>query len=381
MIRLSLANPLPPDFPRGGTWAKRASRFKWRLQGTWERYWKPSGAVAILALVVLVFIWECWAGDSKKGGWDDVPFGRWVLKERDGHRPLPRINWLGIGPFRMLISLQVRSPRVDLAQARSFKANSTFDLQIVMTSLSLSYPIKHLLPTSILPSSMTPPSFLCPPPPRPSRPRHSKSRRSTSRASSPSCPSSFPHLIQESPRVALDTAWVTSALFDLATCVIVILQFTFVGLLLGTYSPFTIPPHIIFFTIRGRLRYINKTRSGIMRTMSCLETVFSTFPESDGEEEKEEEDDWVCTICFEGKQDEIDHLSKVGGKSPSAKCKLPCGHKCEWRFSKRTLIAHELMWFLLPPQRPRSMYAWVAQVSILLSCVPLCRLSTNRALL
>jgi hypothetical protein len=64
----------------------------------------------------------------------------------------------------------------------------------------------------------------------------------------------------------------------------------------------------------------------MIRTVECLRTVVVDFPG------KEENGDWVCTICFEGEtpsvvEDNNEAREKEKGTS-GKKCCLPCGHQC-----------------------------------------------------
>lgn len=107
------------------------------------------------------------------------------------------------------------------------------------------------------------------------------------------------------------------------------------------------------------------------RTVECLRVVFDEFPEMEGgeaggkERQEEAEEDWVCTICFEGMEEEesaggggsggaglggsgynspspsgINSPALLGGEAtPSkakrtmkARCRLPCSHRCTFLF-------------------------------------------------
>lgn len=65
--------------------------------------------------------------------------------------------------------------------------------------------------------------------------------------------------------------------------------------------------------------------------MGCLEVVFREFPEEEeereGKDEKTEEE-WVCCICFEGREEVMEAVVVGGGKTIKARCRLPCGHRC-----------------------------------------------------
>lgn len=107
IIRLGLSNPLPPDFARAGTLSKRLARWRWRLKATGERYWTHGVVVVGLAVLVGIVGRECWMGErAAKGGWDDVPFGRWILQAAQGDVAVLR-GWGKIAPLRVIIGLEV----------------------------------------------------------------------------------------------------------------------------------------------------------------------------------------------------------------------------------------------------------------------------------
>lgn len=99
------------------------------------------------------------------------------------------------------------------------------------------------------------------------------------------------------------------------------------------------------------------------RTVECLRVVFEEFPEEGkegkgkavalDEQEGADDEEWVCTICFEGLEEEelapapspsssTANLLATAAVSPSsgaqhsstpkrttkARCRLPCGHRC-----------------------------------------------------
>lgn len=109
IVRIGLSNPLPPSFERGTTFGKRVSRIKWRARGTGERYWRQMLMIGVLATIVVVVGRECWRTGDREG-WEDVPFGRFVLQETEGEAAKPQWGtWGRMGPFREVIVLEVRS--------------------------------------------------------------------------------------------------------------------------------------------------------------------------------------------------------------------------------------------------------------------------------
>lgn len=106
ILRTSLSNPLPFDFPRAKTFGKRMTRLRFRWAQTWERFsWEIVGISLGLFIVGVIGI-ECWRGD-KMGMWEDVPFA-WVLS-RVVLSEEAKEEVKVIGPMRELIALEVRS--------------------------------------------------------------------------------------------------------------------------------------------------------------------------------------------------------------------------------------------------------------------------------
>ncbi|SCZ90428.1 BZ3500_MvSof-1268-A1-R1_Chr9g10829 [Microbotryum saponariae] len=314
IIRTTLANPMPPPFPSAAnSFSKRMSRYRWRLEATWSRFWKSILVLGLLLVGGTAVIREGQWGprNAKRGGWDDVPFAQWVLPAVvEVHEGVSK------GPLRDLVLLEACGLMLCLLQ-----------------------PLKHLIPTSILPSTLPPPASLYPP-----------IRINPSSDSSQRKPQHLP------PQLQLDSSWLISLFVDVTLSLITLLQLLRCGLLLPTISPLTVPPHLLFHTARGRVHAIVQARMTLLRTIECLFTVFKLFPEemdtsptSTNKTSLEGPDDseWVCTICFEGVsvEDGVDPKAESttsGGRNDDhmvtrgpmmtvrAKCRLPCGHKCEF---------------------------------------------------
>lgn len=303
IVRIELSNPLPASFERGTTWGKRMSRMKWRARGTGERYWRQVLGIVALATIVGVVGRECWRTGDREG-WEDVPFGRYVLQEVEGEAAKPQWGtWGRMGPFREVIVLEVRSFAL-LDRAILIRTART---QTITAFFALLAPLKHLLPHSLLPPSIPAPTFLCPSPPLLS-PSFFPSPPSSSSSRDPKHP--------RPTRISLSTPWLLTLLSDMLTSTLTLLQFISLTLLFPSYSPLSLPPHLFFHCLRGRVNHIKKCRTSIVRTVVCLETVTRVFPG-----DAEEEDEWACAICFEGKGEEE-------GPSEEGRCKLPCGHTC-----------------------------------------------------
>ena len=116
IVRVGLSDPLPPDFPRANSLAKRVSRFKWRVKAAWRRYWTHAAAVGLLGLVVVGVAVESLRTETTSG-WNDVPFGRWLLPTKKlievDKKPVSE----GMGPFRELLLLEVRPTLLDLVRS------------------------------------------------------------------------------------------------------------------------------------------------------------------------------------------------------------------------------------------------------------------------
>ncbi|KDE03890.1 hypothetical protein MVLG_05644 [Microbotryum lychnidis-dioicae p1A1 Lamole] len=311
IIRTTLANPMPPPFPSAAnSFSKRMSRYRWRLEATWSRFWKSILVLGLLLVGGTAVIREGQWGprNAKRGGWDDVPFAQWVLPGViEVHEGVSK------GPLRDLVLLEACGLMLCLLQ-----------------------PLKHLIPTSILPSTLPPPASLYPP-----------IHTGPSSDSSQRKPQHLP------PQLQLDTSWLISLFVDVTLSLITLLQLLRCGLLLATVSPLTIAPHLLFHTARGRVHAIVQARMTLLRTIECLFTVFKLFPEEQDTSptstnktslEGSDDSEWVCTICFEGTSVEegIDPKAESttsGGSGDDqmvargpmmtvrAKCRLPCGHK------------------------------------------------------
>ncbi|KAM0751591.1 hypothetical protein T439DRAFT_324779 [Meredithblackwellia eburnea MCA 4105] len=298
IVRVGLSNPLPPEFPRAKSLSKRLSRAKWRFKAALSRYWTHLVGLVCLATFIALLGLAVKRTPSTHG-WRSIPF-KWALPPLD----LPTENRKrgGKAPWRHLILLEVLS-----------------------AILSLLHPLKHIIPSYILPSTICVPSF----DPEQTTPPASPFLResNSSRRSSPSSP----------PKIELETIWVISSLVEGAASCITIAQCVILVFFLPSYSPLSLPPHVIFHILRGRFAHISSLRSCASRTVECLKTVFAEFPEEPGGDaessqstawkgEEEEEETWVCTICFEGVSESLS-TSESGGKSVKARCKLPCGHR------------------------------------------------------
>ncbi|KAM0789247.1 hypothetical protein ACM66B_000090 [Microbotryomycetes sp. NB124-2] len=268
ILRLQMANPLPPDFARGDTWTKRISRWQWRVNLLVQRYALQLLVCALLAAVAGWCLFESAAEVNPANNWADVPYGRWLLAALDDSDVSLRTR---NGPYRTLLAIESLSALVALIQ-----------------------PVKHFLPSSILPATVSPPIALL---------------------------SSH----QSAPAVRVDSCWLVSHLVEMTLSLMTLAQLCALGVKLSSISPFKIAPHLIFHAARGRLVAISNIQMSMNRTVDCLRTVFEVFPESNGEKAdvalESEEADWVCTICFEGDS------STTGEMTATARCRLPCGHK------------------------------------------------------
>ncbi|ORY57994.1 hypothetical protein BCR35DRAFT_208920 [Leucosporidium creatinivorum] len=358
IVRTTMADPLPKELPRGSTWGKRFSRWNWRGRQLVRRYKGAMGTLGVCAVVCAWIGWEAVMRNEgvKEPGWNDVPAARWVsgmikeVVEGEGRRC----------PFRLVVVIET-----------------------LAALLSLIQPLKHLLPTSILPPTLPPPALLFPsstPPSHTPTPRilspaltPSPSTPTSPSSSSPPSPSRSPGAFftfpSPPPPLALDAHWLLLHLDSLLQSFLSLFQFALLLPLLprSTYSLFHPAPHILLLSIRGRLIAIGKTRDKMRRTVECLRVVFDEFPEVEGgeagvgeakEREEEAEGDWVCTICFEGMEEEENSLAAAGAggsgfNSPSpsgsnspallggggegtsskakrtmkARCRLPCSHR------------------------------------------------------
>ncbi|SCV70076.1 BQ2448_1470 [Microbotryum intermedium] len=318
IVRTTLANPMPTPFPiAANSFSKRMSRYRWRLEATWVRFWKSIILLGLLLGCGAALIREGQWGprNARRGGWDDVPFAQWVLPGIvEAHKGVRK------GPLRDLVLLEACGLMLCLLQ-----------------------PLKHLVPTSILPSTLAPPASLYPP-------LHTSTPSSLTGHASESSRRKSKRL---PPQLQLDTSWLISLFVDVTLSLITLLQLLRCGLLLPTISPLTVAPHLLFHTARGRIHAIVQARMTLLRTIECLVTVFKLFPEEQDETiiptttttmEGSDDSEWVCTICFEGAAvEEVEQGSNANfetGSSGSgdqmvarplmtvrAKCRLPCGHK------------------------------------------------------
>ncbi|KAI5475063.1 hypothetical protein MNV49_002055 [Pseudohyphozyma bogoriensis] len=217
IVKTGLANPLPPDFRRGGTLGKRWSRMKWRAKATGQRYWAQLIGIAVLAVVVGVVGKECWM-EGEQGR--DVPFGRWALPKLVVEEGSTGVNEKNFTAMKRLLKLES-----------------------VAAALSLIQPIKHILPSSILPPTIAPSSFFTS-----STPQHIASRPFFRQARIP-------------PTVELDSVWLISLFIDGYTSVLTILQFLALTVALHSYSPFSVSPHLLFHAVNGRWNHIAGLRT------------------------------------------------------------------------------------------------------------------------
>ncbi len=123
----------------------------------------------------------------------------------------------------------------------------------------------------------------------------------------------------------LDSLWLLDHALLALSNLVSIVQALVLVFLLPSYSPLTLPPHLLFHRMRARGQELAKLKSDVVRTVECLETVLATFPRSGAEAAAGEGDDeFVCTICFEGAVDGAE-----AGRTANLPCRLGCGHQCK----------------------------------------------------
>ncbi|KAK4051379.1 hypothetical protein OIV83_002863 [Microbotryomycetes sp. JL201] len=247
VLRVQMANPLPPDFARGDTWTKRITRLQWRVNLLTQHFALQLLLCGVLASISGWCLFESAAEVDPANNWADVPFGRWLLSTIDDSDVVLRTR---NGPYRTLLAIESLSALVALLQ-----------------------PCKHFLPTSILPSSVPPPLAL---------------------------------LTSHEPALAVrvDSCWLVSHLVEMTLSLMTLAQLLVLGVKLCSISPFKVAPHLIFHAARGRLIAISNIRMSMNRTVDCLRTVFQVFPDSSNIDEKAEDEEWAVA-------DESDHARRA----------------------------------------------------------------------
>ena len=304
IIRTDLGAPPLAKFPRGATLGKRVSRGSWKLRKAVWRHGRAMLGLLGLAIGVGVVGCECWARGAGRGMWEDAPFERWLLP--DVQAGAVKAARAGRSPFRELVLLEVSHlSLLNLTRFRSMLMNTRM-VQSINTAVVLLQAGKHLLPASILPPTVSIPAFLL-----------------DSHESSPTLTT------RNSRVIRLESVWLLEhALLGLST-LIGIVQAVVLLFLLPSYSPLTLPPHLLFHRMRARGKELARLKSDLVRTVECLETVLRTFPragaEGCGKAEEEGEDEYVCTICFEGAAE-----GGEAGRTANLACRLGCGHQCKF---------------------------------------------------
>ncbi|GAA5901176.1 hypothetical protein JCM6882_006136 [Rhodosporidiobolus microsporus] len=204
--------------------------------------------------------------------------------------------------------------------ARAFgKVGGPWRWVVACELLSTLSTLLHALTPLALSLRLLPPSLRCP--------------RSLAPPLSPSSPH-FPSLLLPTPLLLSHSHALLPPLLSLAQSLV---------LLLARYAPPTQPAWrrwVGFSTLVLVNAVVSATEAGyeererVRAEVERVGKVVGAFGERLGkgegrEKEREEEGDWVCTICFEGaKQEEQDHARRThpGWATYWTRCRLPCSH-------------------------------------------------------
>ncbi|GAA6006758.1 hypothetical protein JCM10207_009085 [Rhodosporidiobolus poonsookiae] len=314
----------PPPTGPAPSWSKRLLAAKWRVGVVWRSCGPALLLLSLLTLAViggvavdLVFL------ASRKGrrleGWNAAPFAELMGEERlkvaqgFGGTKAAAWGWSGaVSPWRCVVGLEVLSTLLVLIQAAS----------PLLTRLGL------------LPSSVPVPTFLRasapPPPPPPSRRTFLSSTMTLTPDSSLAAPPAPAPLALLIPLPVLLPTLLRLTLTSLALA-------QTLCVFLARFADPSHPPwrrwlsfsSFVFLNgVIAPLDALVAAREAATAEVGRVEGVVRDFGVEvgggggEGEKEKEDDEEWVCSVCFEGQ--EQDRPGWKGWKTP---CRLPCRHR------------------------------------------------------
>ncbi|KAH8920570.1 hypothetical protein BT69DRAFT_396748 [Atractiella rhizophila] len=304
IVKRSFSNSPIPSFQRSSSLSKRISRAKFHILHSFKYNFRPLITLCFTLTIVILIAIQAW-----KESWISPPIG---------FEP-PR-GWGGL-----------RYPK--LGQIVIF-----FECITCLTTLS--QPMKHLIPRSVMPKTISPPFYnsisRLSPSKKPTRNSPTttvyNSRRTRRRPTyERTRGSTFFEGSDEKKRrrltdpvgVVVEMKWAIGVGVEAVAVVAGLAQYLAVALTLRSFYPHSLSTLFTFLCLRSRVAHFRRVCGFYRKTVECLRLVLNSFPFFDGDDEEE---DWRCSVCFEGAEREDEGLDGGQERWGGKRCRLDCGH-------------------------------------------------------